>query len=69
MLKMLKLSEIQQTRLFFTINAAHRNILEMTVGSDMMYRVSFFPAWPIRAGPKLCQRCVVRRLSGRFNGR
>jgi hypothetical protein len=50
MLKLLKLAEIQQTRLFLTVNAAHWNILEMTVGSKMMYRVSFFPACPLRAG-------------------
>jgi hypothetical protein len=41
-------------QVYFTINAAHQNILGVTVGSEMMYRVYFFLAWPIRAGPTLC---------------
>jgi len=27
------------------------------------------PAWPMSAGPALCQRCVVPRLSARYNSR
>jgi hypothetical protein len=30
---------------------------------------ALFPAWPISAGPTLCLRCVVRRVSGRFSRR
>ena len=33
----------------------------------------FFFAWPTKAdptfGPRLCQRCIVRRVSGRLNSR
>jgi len=28
-----------------------------------IYRVFFF-AWPIRAGPTFCQRCLVHHVSG-----
>jgi len=38
-----------------------------------IYRVFYFPAWPICAGPTLApmiyHRCNVRLISGRFNGR
>ena len=67
MLKILQFSEIFRNatdQVYFTINAARRNILEMTVGSEMIYRVSFFSCLADKGRPNTLPAMLRTPLVG-----